>query len=322
MNTEQPKVVSLQSLTASHSEQINSNDDDISDIQGRLDTEKPKIVSLQSLTASHTSQINSNDDDLLALKGRLDTEEPKIVALQTLTASHADTINLNASYIVSLDERLDAEEPKIVALQSLTASHTTGIASNTESISNKQDRITSSTDLTCNSISTQLGSVGTTNFINGFEFTRAFNHNLQLNSGFDFDGVKTNIISYNRNTGLNVFNAKTQLNLRAGTIPFVSNITETGFKIGEISTATEALDVAGNILASGSIIASSGIINSVDIESGLSSLETQVNEKQDILQAGTNITIDGNIISSIGGSITQAELTTALDKKTRYYRYL
>ena len=113
----------------------------------------------------------------------MDTEEPKIVALQTLTASHADTINLNASYIVSLDERLDAEEPKIVSLQSLTARHTTDIASNTANISTKQELITPSTDLNCNSISTQLGSVGSTNSINGFEFTRAYNHNIQINSG-------------------------------------------------------------------------------------------------------------------------------------------
>ena len=79
----------------------------------------------------------------------------------------------------------------------------------------------------------------------------------------------------------------------------MSIITETGFKIGDTSIATEALDVAGNILASGSIIASSAIINGVNIETGLSSLQTQVNGKQDILQAGTNITIDeNNIISS------------------------
>ena len=77
------------------------------------------------------------------------------------------------------------------------------------------------------------------------------------------------------------------------------NITESGFKIGSESTATEALDVAGNILASGSIIGSSAIINGVNIGSGLYSLQTQVNGKQDLLQAGTNITIDeNNIISS------------------------
>ena len=78
-----------------HTSQINSNDDDLFALKGRLDTEESKIVSLQSLTASHTSQITSNDDDLFALKGRLDTEEPKIVSLQSLTASHTSQINSN-----------------------------------------------------------------------------------------------------------------------------------------------------------------------------------------------------------------------------------
>jgi len=85
------------------------------------------------------------------------------------------------------------------------------------------------------------------------------------------------------------------------------NATNNGVKIGDNSTATEALDVAGNILASGSIIASSAIINGVNIGSRLYSLQTQINGKQDILQAETNITIDeNNIISS--SSITQEDL--------------
>ena len=77
-----------------------------------------------------------------------------------------------------------------------------------EDLDLKQDLINSSTNLTCNTISTQLGSVGTTNLISGFELTRAFNNNIQLNSGFDTDGVKTSIILYNRNTGICAFYAK------------------------------------------------------------------------------------------------------------------
>ena len=63
--------------------------------------------------------------------------------------------------------------------ESLTIARTDGLQ---DALNGKQATITTSTDLTCNTITTQLGSVGTTNFINGFEFTRAFNHNLQLNS--------------------------------------------------------------------------------------------------------------------------------------------
>ena len=101
----------------------------------------------------------------------------------------------------------------------------------TSALYTKQELITTLTDLDCNSISTQLGSVGSINSINGFEFTRAYNHNIQINSGFDFDGVKTNIIVYNRNTGGCLLNGKSQLFLQAGN--GLHNITESGFKKGQ-----------------------------------------------------------------------------------------
>jgi hypothetical protein len=74
------------------------------------------------------------------------------------------------------------------------------------------------------------------------------------------------------------------------------NATNGGVRIEASTTATEALDVVGNILASGTITASSAVINSVDIGSGFFSLQTQVDGKQDKLSAGTNITIDCNNI--------------------------
>jgi hypothetical protein len=61
LDTEEPKIVGLETITQSH---VN------------------EIVDLQSLTASHTEQISINDNDLLALQDRLDTEEPKIIALK------------------------------------------------------------------------------------------------------------------------------------------------------------------------------------------------------------------------------------------------
>jgi hypothetical protein len=66
------------------------------------------------------------------------------------------------------------------------------------------------------------------------------------------------------------------------------------------------------------MIGSSAIINSVDIGSEVSSLQTQVNGKQNILTVGTNITIDeNNIISSTGGgSITQEDLDLKQDSLT------
>ena len=75
-------------------------------------------------------------------------------------------------------------------------------------------------------------------------------------------------------------------------------------KIGATTTAIEALDVVGNILASGTITASSALINGVHIGSGLSSLETQVDRKQDTITPESsfealNITSNINLIDNV-----------------------
>jgi hypothetical protein len=58
----------LQTLTASHTTQISSNDTDITALQGRLDLTEPKLTALETLTASHITQISSNDTDITALQ--------------------------------------------------------------------------------------------------------------------------------------------------------------------------------------------------------------------------------------------------------------
>jgi hypothetical protein len=66
--------------------------------------------------------------------------------------------------ITALQGRLNTEEPKTTALQALTASHTTDLDSNTANILTKQDLITTSTDLTAYSLTT-----------NNLEINRAVN---------------------------------------------------------------------------------------------------------------------------------------------------
>jgi hypothetical protein len=59
-----------------HVSQIASNDGGILALQKRLNTEEPKIHALKTLTLTHKNQITSNDGDILASQGRLDTQEP------------------------------------------------------------------------------------------------------------------------------------------------------------------------------------------------------------------------------------------------------
>ena len=93
--------------------------EDLIDVDDKITSIETALTELDELTASHITQISSNDTDITALQGRLDTEEPKTSALQTLTATHS-----------------------------------TDIASNTTNILTKQDTITTSTYLNCNSLTT------------------------------------------------------------------------------------------------------------------------------------------------------------------------
>ena len=71
-----------------------------------------------------------------------------VVVAGDLTAENLIVGSTNViTELTSLDTRLDVEEPKTTALQTLTATHTADILT-------KQDLITSSTDLTANSITT------------------------------------------------------------------------------------------------------------------------------------------------------------------------
>ena len=171
--------------------------------------------------------------------------------------------------LTSLNTRLDTEEPKTTALQTLTATHTTDIATNTTDILTKQATITSATDLTCNTITTSSNN-GISNIIGGFELKRFNTNVIQLNSNLDGGSI----IAYNQSTGICAYQALSQVDFRiSGTTKL--NATNNGVKIGNNSSATEALDVAGNILASGSITASGVNINTTlaDILSRLELLE-------------------------------------------------
>jgi hypothetical protein len=99
-------------------------------------------------TTTPTAMLNVNGDVLVA--GDLTAENLIVGSTNVITE------------LTSLDARLDTEEPKTTALQTLTASHTTDILT-------KQATITSSTDLTCNSLTTQETS---TSKICGYNFTK------------------------------------------------------------------------------------------------------------------------------------------------------
>ena len=84
-------------------------------------------------------------------------------------------------------------------------------------------------------------------------------------------------------------------------------------KIGT-GTATEALDAEGDILASDSITASSAILKIVDIISGLTSLQTQVNGKQDVLTFDDDLVLNSIVVKP---GFLKANYTAAADGEIR-----
>jgi len=98
-------------------------------------------------TTTPTSLLNVNGNVLEA--GDLIAENLIIGSSNVLTE------------LTSLDSRLDTEEPKTTALQTLTAIHTTDILT-------KQDLITSSTDLECNSLIASSAIINSLDIVSGF----------------------------------------------------------------------------------------------------------------------------------------------------------
>jgi hypothetical protein len=143
---------------------------------------------------------------------------------------------------------------------SLTIARTDGLQT---ALNGKQATITTSTDLTCDSIATS-SEIGSVSSISGFGLTR-FNTNIILLYS-DLDEVY--LFAYNKPTGVSVYQSSTQVDFKVGSSVKLST-TSSGVKVWASTTATEALDVAGNILASGSITASSVIINGDLSVSGL-----------------------------------------------------
>jgi hypothetical protein len=92
----------------------------------------------------------------------------------------------------------------ITALQTLTATHTTDIALTTADVLTKQELITSSTDLVCNSLTA------------GFELVKPTTLAVRLNNTFD----GSNLLAYDTNIGITGFNGVSVIELRINDVPF------------------------------------------------------------------------------------------------------
>ena len=151
--------------------------------------------------------------------------------------------------ITALQGRIDTEEPKTTALQTLTATHTTDIATNTEDILTKQPLITTSTDLTCNSITASSAIVNSVDIGSGF---------TSLQTQVDA------LIEYITNVGFRVVRPNTDLFnsvsiLEYNTIDFD---TENGFSLVDFKYT---ISLAGTYLFTLQVFVPSSVEMTVDI---------------------------------------------------------
>jgi hypothetical protein len=234
------------------------------DIQTSLSI--PNIGNVE--TALDGKQDLISDGDLSITK--TDGLQTALTELDELTSSHITQISSNDTDITALQGNLDTEEPKTSALKTLTATHTTDIASNTANILTEQPLITSFTDLECNSITTQET---LTSKICGYSFTKEATVSRML-------GGTQSLTAFNSASGNTTYDC-------GGVLFFAvkgnarGRLTNIGLKLGpNASEPTEVLDVAGNILASGSLTASSVIVNSTNLITELSSLVARLDTEE------------------------------------------
>ena len=62
------------------------------------------------------------------------------------------------------------------------------------------------------------------------------------------------------------------------------------------------VEITNDVVASGSITASSAVVNGVNVESSLTLIQSSLDGKQNTLEAGTGIDITKNVISSTSSS--------------------
>jgi len=90
----------------------------------RLDVEEPKTTALQSLTATHTENIATNTNNIASLDVDLFTEQQKTTALQTLTAGHTTDLASNTANILTKQPLITSSTD--LECNSITTSNETG----------------------------------------------------------------------------------------------------------------------------------------------------------------------------------------------------
>lgn len=296
---------------------------DINRIDGEL-AGKASTTSVTTLRGDMEDEIERVEGGYQDADTALDTRLTAVETAQTTTEGNVTTLQQDVNIlelkqgthttsIRRIKERLDTAESNITQLQTDTSTLSGDVSSLQQTVSGKQDQLTAGTNITIqNNVisasgggSVTLDNDVTQNSQNGVKssgiYTAIQNAKSELSTRLtDAEGDISDLQTSTAALESDVEQAQTDISaLQTGQQTLTTNLsTET--------SAREAADQALRIDVNGN----SSAINTLrtNTNASITQLQTDVAGKQDQLTAGSNITIENNVISASGGGTAPVEL--------------
>lgn len=308
---------------------------DITRIDGELNT-KATAASVTTLRTDVEGDISRIETEYKAADGEIDTRldsletsqtdtDASVATLQTTVSSIQQTQTSQGTAITGLGNRMTTAEGNITQLQTDTSELSGTVQGMQTTIQGKQDKLTAGANITIenNIISASGGGGGqvtlddtvTETSSNGVKSSGIYTAIETAKSGLqesitDLDGRVDTLEDDNDTNKSNISTLQSSVASAQDDIGAL----QTGLQqeVSDRETADQALRV--------SINGNSSAINTLrtNTETSITQLQTDVAGKQDKLTAGTNITIENNVISSSGGGgsviagMTISELSQAI----------
>ena len=291
---------------------------DITRIDGELNT-KATTASVTSLRTDVEGDISRIETEYKAADGEIDTRldnlessqtatDASVATLQTTVSNLQQTQTSQGTTLTGLGNRLTTAEGNITQLQTDTSQLSGTVQGMQTTIQGKQDKLTAGANITIenNIISASGGGGGqvtlddtvTETSSNGVKSSGIYTAIETAKSGLqesitDIDGRVDTLEADNTTNKSNISTLQSSVASAQDDIGTL----QTGLQqeASDRGTADQALRV--------SINGNSSAINTLrtNTETSITQLQTDVASKQDKLTAGTNITIENNVISSSGG---------------------
>lgn len=290
---------------------------DINRIDGEL-AGKASTASVTTLRGDMENEIERVEGDYQDADTALDTRLTAVETAQTTTEGNVTTLQQNVTTlqqtqtsqgtaIQGIRGRLDTAESNITQLQTNTSTLSGDVSSLQQTVSGKQDQLTAGTNITIqNNVISASGGGGSVTLDNDVT------QNSQ--NGVKSSGIYTAI--QNAKSDMATQDAAIQADLTALTtrVDDVEDDVEQAqtdistLQTGQqtlttnLSTETSAREAADQALRI-DVNANASAINTLrtNTNASITQLQTDVAGKQDQLTAGSNITIENNVISASGG---------------------